>query len=508
MNVDNATQVKLLCALVSDADFFKENIDNLHRGDFPSLAVKIVFETVRAHWRMYRTLPTGKTLPDEMLDALRGVGPDGKESIVTSVPNTLVPAVASCVGNVIAAINHPDPSNTAYFRDRWADYLSSVRIERLNVKGMSAKDQLEGAAKLYEEIGRLSDGKKSVSTSARKRVVTTREKKKLRFGTGVWPIDIRMKMGMELGELGCLLAGTGVGKSNMLINFAVNAAMTGKHVLFLSLEISEEVILKRAQAMFGTFPMSLLDKPEEEWPEKDLERYNFMMSDAFKYIDNIEVNTEFTSRSATCADIDREIKAWKKRMHDQGLSDNDCPLVCVDYIHQMDPAGVAGPKDNSNTQYGNIAMHLRQMAVDNKCVIWTAQQSKREAEKKSHLSNSDFADSIDIPRRCDVVLGVTLASVLPRTRQEFDPWGGDTDKKVTNESEDDTAENHGDKERLINIDFCKLRNSGEKHTFCTVFQSKSLRLWTNESYADTAENAVKSMSFKDAYASTVPKQVT
>ena len=507
MNADNATQVKLLCALVGDPDFFRENIANLHRGDFPYLAAKLVFETVRAHWRLYGALPTAKTLPDEVLDAMRGIGPDGKESILTSIPKTLLHSVASCLGKVVEAINHPDPSNTAYFRDRWKDYLSSVRIERLNAAGMSAKEQLEEAAKLNEEIERISGGRKSASTSARKRVVSTRDSRKVRFGTGVWPIDIRMKMGMELGELGCILAGTGTGKTNMLINFAVNAAMSGKRVLFLSLEVSEEVILKRLQAMFGTFRMSLMDKPEEEWTPKELERYNYMLSDAFPYIDYIEVNTEFTSRSATCSDIDREIKAWKKRMYEQGLSDNDCPLVCIDYIHQMDPAGVANAKDNENTKYGNIAMHLRQMAVANRCVIWTAQQTKRESEKKSHLANSDCADAIDIPRRCDVVLGMTLAGVDARTGQEIDPYGVQDGAKVTNESEDDTADNHGDKERLINVDFCKLRNSGEKSTFCTVFQSKSLRLWTSASYADRAEANVERMSFGDFFAATRPKTV-
>ena len=503
MTIDSATQDKLLCALVSDREFFEDNVPNLHLSDFPSPAARLVFETLRAHWRKYSMVPSTRVFPDEVLNAMRGIGPDGKESIVTRVPGALLRSVADCLGKVVHAMGCPDPDSTAYFRDRWKEYLSAVRIGSLNGKGMSAQEQLEEAARLHEEIERISGGRKSVATSARKRSVSTRERPKVHYGTGVWPIDIRINMGLKMGELGCIIAGTGIGKTNTLINFAVNSAMLGKHVLFLSLEVSEEIILQRAQAMFGNFRMSLMDKPEEDWPEKDLERYNFMLSDSFPYIDNIEINTEWTSKSATCTDLEREIRNWKKRMHEKGLSDDDCPLVCVDYIHQISPSDVAGKNDNDNTKYGNVAMRLRQIAVANGCVIWTAQQSNRQAEKKQHLANGDIADSYDIPRRSDIVLGMTLIGVDPRTGQEVDLWGGGS--RVTHESEDDSADKYGDTERLINIDFCKIRNGGQARKSCTVFQGKSLRLWTSAWYADEAEANAGRLPFHKFFAATRPK---
>ena len=509
MTVDTETQVKLLCALAGDPGFFAENVPNLHLTDFPALAPRLVFETIRAHWRIYGVLPGTKILPDEVLNALRGIGPDGKESITTVVPKTLVRSVASCLGQVMTALSHPDQTSSEYFRDRWQDYLSEVRVGQLNGE-TSAREQLRKAAQLNEEIEKISGTRQSESVTAGKRVLHKRsEARKRRFGTGVWPIDLRMKMGMELGELGIIMATTGVGKTNMLINLAVNAALMGHRVLFLSLEVNDETIIKRLQAMIGVFNISMMDKYEEEWEAKypkELERYNYLTEKGFPYIDFITVNTEYTTKSATCADIEREIKAWKKKMYSEGLSDNDCPLVCIDYIHQMSFAGVANKNDNLNTQYGNIARRLHQLAMDTNCVIWTAQQAARGCEKKQHLTVSDIADSIDIARHSEVVLGLSIVGIDPRTDQELPSWGSDS--QTTQESEDDTVDKFADKERLLNVDFCKLRNSGEKGTFCTVFQSKSLRLYTSAKYADQTERRAREMPLESFFMAVRPKTAT
>ena len=509
MTVDNAMQTKLLCAFVSDPTFFAESVADLHKSDFTSLAARIVFETIRAHWRKYGSMPTANTLPDEVLNAIRGIGPDGKESIMTVIPQPLVPQVATCLGKVISALSHPNTSDTDYFRDRWGEYLAAVRIERLNGKGMSAKEQLEAAARMNDEINRISGGKTSDAETADKiRVLQRRTKQRKSFGTGVWPIDIRMDGGMLLGDFGCIIANTGVGKSNMLINFAVNAALCGRHVLFISLEIDKTVIMKRIDAMLGCFNVTMMNKTIEEWEEqypKELERYEFLHSE-FPYSRNITVNTDFTTRDATCADIERAIKAWKRQMHSQGISDEECPLVCIDYIRQMNFQGVASAKDNDNTKYGNIARRFKQLAIDNNCIIWTAQQTNRNAEKKQHLACGDIADSIAITHHCETVIGMTLVGVDPRTHKEIDLW--DTSAKITKESEDDTKEKFSVKERLINIDFCKLRNSGQRGTYCTVFQSKSLRLYTSDYYADQTDEKARAWPLDKFYMAVKPKTVT
>ena len=498
MNCDAAMQTKLLCALAGDPEFFRQNVGKLRLSDFPSPAVRIVFETMRAHWERYGEIPGGRILPDEVGNAMRGIGPDGKDSIATSVPESMIRQTAGCLGAVIRAVGSGDTSGTAYFRDRLKEYLSTVRLAALPGEELSAAEQLEKAAEIKAEVDGITGGEKAgLAKSARTRVVRKKEAIPVRIGTGVWPIDIRMNMGLELGEAGCVCGGTGSGKSNMLINFAANAAMRGQHSLFLTLELSDEVVLRRMHAMLGNFPMSMMNKPEEEWDKASLDRYNYMLSDAFPNIDYVTVNYEYVSKPPTCEDLDREIGRWKSDMHAKGLSDEECPLVCVDYIRQIDPGRLVGRNDNTNTKFGAIMQELKHIAMRHKVVLWTAQQVTRAANHKEHFRKDDIADSIAILNHCDACLG-------------FVPVGGTQQTApTTQETEDDTADRHADKERQLNVDFIKLRNSGETGTFCTVFQGKSLRLWTSEQYERVVGAMISgaaSLGFDRFFAAMRPKE--
>lgn len=483
MTCDAEAQTELLASLASDPDLFRENVDKLRLSDFPSVPVRIVFETLRGHWQKYGCMPGPKVLPAEVLAAMKGTGPDGTPSISTMVPEASVPSVGLCLSKVVPALRAPvaNSGDTQYFRDRLREYLSTVRLGAMPGQDMSATEQLEAAARIREEVSQITGGeRKGMSTTARRRVVSRRMEQPRRYGTGVWPIDIRMNMGLELGEVGCLLAGSGVGKTNMLINIAANAAMVGQRCLFLTLEVSDEVILRRLHAIMGNFPMSTMNKPEEEWTPEDLTRYDYMLSDAYPNIDFVTVNYEYVDKTPSCDDLDREIGAWRKAMRESGIQDQDAPLVLVDYIRQINPGKLVGRDDNTNTKMGAVMQQLKRMSVKHNCVLWTAQQVQRAANRKEHIRKDDIADSIAIVNHCDAILG-------------FVPVGGVSQgDPTTSESEEDTLENHADKERQMNVDFVKLRNAAETGSFCTVFQGKSLRLWTSESYARMAESMASS----------------
>lgn len=495
MVCDLQMQTRLLCALAADPEFFEQNVNKLRLSDFPSATVRLLFETLRAHWRQYGSLPTDKVFPEEMLNAARGVGPDGQESITTSVPSTSVNILVAGIGSVVDSLKKPDTRDTAYFRDRLKEYLSTVRLSAMPGQDMNAVDQLEAAAQIKAEVDQITGGgKKGKSTSARKRVVMKRQMLPPKFGTGIWPIDIRMNRGLELGEIGCVLAGSGVGKSNILVNIAANAALRGQRSLFLTLELSEEVILRRLHAMMGNFPMSLMGTPEEEWPKADLARYDWMLSDAFPNIDFATINSEYVDKTPTCDDLDREIGDWRDSLERQGIGPEQAPFVLVDYVRQIDPGKLSTKNDNTNTKFGVIMQQLKRMAMKHRCVIWTAQQVTRAANRKEHIRKDDIADSIAIVNHCDAVLG-------------FVPVGDQgNEAPTTEESEDDTVSNHADKERQMNVDFVKLRNAGETGSFCTVFQNRSLRLWTAEPYAQVADKLARSGDYERFFSVMTPKE--
>ena len=67
--------------------------------------------------------------------------------------------------------------------------------------------------------------------------------------TGIKALDDKLYGGFTRGELNLILANSGVGKSLMLLNLALNWVLAGHDVVYLSLELSEDMIALRVDAM-------------------------------------------------------------------------------------------------------------------------------------------------------------------------------------------------------------------------------------------------------------------
>lgn len=499
-NFDHRFQVRLLSAFAADQEFFRQSAEDIHLSDFSSAPVRLIFEVMREHLRKYGEHPTGVSLPDEIIRAMKfGIGPNGPDTIKTECPEAMLRTVSSTLKEVVHGLLNPSKGeNRKYFADQLKNFLYRVRLNRIRGQEMTAQEQIEEAARINEDVKRISGGETAGrETTGRKRVVRKKEDQPRVYGTGVWPIDIRMGMGMRRGEMGVVLASSGVGKTNMLINFAVNAALRGQRSLFMSLEVDEDRILQRMQAMMGNFRMSLMNTPEEDWPKSELARYDYMMSDSFPNLDYITVNHEYIDKFPKIADIEREIKLWREKMRSEGVPDEEAAIVLVDYIKQIEPDDAnAKSTQNTNQIYGTITQRLRQIARTHKVVLWTAQQIQRKASRSEHIHDDDIADAISIRNHSDVMLG-------------FVPVGiGATDAQAatTVETEEEGSEKQfADREREMNVDFCKLRNAGNTNMFCTVWQSASLRLWTSKSYADKVATVSQS-DFGTFFATMRPKE--
>jgi len=76
--------------------------------------------------------------------------------------------------------------------------------------------------------------------------------------TGWVMMDAEIAGGLAAGELGLILAGTGVGKSMILAHFAAEAIKNGKNVLYYTLELSEKMVGLRIDAKLTGIPLTNL----------------------------------------------------------------------------------------------------------------------------------------------------------------------------------------------------------------------------------------------------------
>jgi hypothetical protein len=73
--------------------------------------------------------------------------------------------------------------------------------------------------------------------------------------TGWETVDKRLFGGMNRGELNIFAGGSGAGKSLFLANLGVNWALQGLNVVYLTLELSEELVSMRIDSMITEIPV-------------------------------------------------------------------------------------------------------------------------------------------------------------------------------------------------------------------------------------------------------------
>jgi archaellum biogenesis ATPase FlaH len=86
----------------------------------------------------------------------------------------------------------------------------------------------------------------------------------LRTPMGFSPLDNLMNGGLARGEVIMFCANSGVGKSITLANLAYNFVHQGKHVVYISLELPEQLVAQRFDIMFSGIPSVLVEREYQQ----------------------------------------------------------------------------------------------------------------------------------------------------------------------------------------------------------------------------------------------------
>lgn len=203
--------------------------------------------------------------------------------------------------------------------------------------------------------------------------------------------------GLPPKTLSVILAGTGVGKSMLMCDLAAHHLMDGKNVLYITLELSEEMVSERIDA-------NLLNT--------DLDMLKTISKAAFgQKIDKMQKGTigklivkEFPTSGAGAAHFRyllNELKVKKGFIPD---------IIYVDYINIcISTRFKNGPGSNSNS-YSIIKMvaeELRGLAVDFNVPIITATQTTRSGFTSTDLGLEDTAESFGLPATADFMFSIS-----------------------------------------------------------------------------------------------------
>ena len=173
--------------------------------------------------------------------------------------------------------------------------------------------------------------------------------------TGWSKIDEITGGGGGRGELGVVIAPTGVGKSMVLVHIGATAIKAGMTVLHYTLELKDTVVASRYDSCITGIRLNeLLDHKQE-------------IKKALEDVDGTLIVREYPTKTATTNTIRAHIEKLKQQ--------NIIPdMILVDYADLLRTLSVRKEK---REELESIYEELRSIMMEYNCVGWTASQTNR-----------------------------------------------------------------------------------------------------------------------------------
>lgn len=216
-----------------------------------------------------------------------------------------------------------------------------------------------------------------------------------RLSTGYKHLDYRLFKGFGRGELNIFAGTSGVGKSLMLKNLALNWMQQGRRGLYITLELSVDVSKIRLAMM--TLGWGLKDICAN--PVGAAERLQQITEQAGYQSPDIV----YLQAQSTVGQIRAVVKEYVRQ---HGAVD----YLCVDYLDLIMPTAVKVPVGDTFIKDKYVSEELRNVAVEFDCVLVTASQLNRgahESIKEGALGHGDIAGGISKINTADNLFGIT-----------------------------------------------------------------------------------------------------
>lgn len=210
------------------------------------------------------------------------------------------------------------------------------------------------------------------------------------ISTGWTNLDNRLFGGFNRGELNIFAGGSGAGKSLFLANLGLNWSIAGLNVLYITLELSEELVSMRIDSM-------ITDIPTRE---------------IFKQIDEVEMRVKIIGKKSGSYQIKympsgrnaNDIRSYMKEFEVKtGLK---IDILLVDYLDLLMPVSRKISAENLFIKDKFVSEELRNLAVEKNVILVTAAQLNRGAVEEIEFDHSHISGGLSKIQTADNVFGI------------------------------------------------------------------------------------------------------
>ena len=371
----NNFQIQLLNQIIVDKDFSQSIIDVIENGYFENKYFKIIIQMIKEYYKKYNHTPSFDTL----------------EQVTKSELQQQI--AAKVVLDTIKKIQEAPIDGVDFVQEKALKFCKQQELQKVMTRAQKIIDggEFENYDTLEEMVREaLLVGSKDTTMldvfSNLDQVLEDDYRHPIPMG--IPGIDRLLKGGLAKGEIGVILAPTGVGKSTVLTKISNHAFNLGFNVLQVFFEDNPKVIQRKHFTLWTKIHPDELSEKKDEVMNSVNEIKNTM--------NNELILKKLPSDTKTMLQIKNEIR---KIIADGTKID----MVVLDYIDCIVPDKNLGDEWKSE---GSVMRAFEAMCHEMNIVGWTATQGNRSSISSDVVTTDQMGGSIKKAQVGHVIISV------------------------------------------------------------------------------------------------------
>jgi len=368
-------QLQLLNQIIVDKDFSHSIINVIENNYFENKYFKIIIQMVKEYYKKFDHTPSFETLEQVTKSELQ-------QEIASKI-----------VLDTIKKIKDVTIDGVGFVQEKALKFCKQQELQRVMTKAQKIIDggEFENYDTLEELVREaLLVGNKDTSMmdvfSNLEQVLE--EDYRHPIPMGIPGIDRLLKGGLAKGEIGVILAPTGVGKSTVLTKISNHAYNLGFNVLQIFFEDNPKVIQRKHFTLWtGIHPDDLSDQKAEVFSK---------VKEINETMENRLIMKKLPSDTMTMLQIKNQIR----KMVADGVK---VDMIVLDYIDCVVPDKNLGDEWKSE---GSVMRAFEAMCHEMNLVGWTATQGNRSSISSEVVTTDQMGGSIKKAQVGHVIISV------------------------------------------------------------------------------------------------------
>jgi len=371
----NTFQLQLLNQIILDKDFSHSIIDVIEPTHFENKYFKTILQLVKEYYLKYECTPSYETLG---------------QIVKSEFPQELMLKI---LNDTIKQIQDAPIEGASFVQEKALKFCKQQELQKAIQKSQKILDNgefenYEKLEELFRAAIQIGEGGNKIEDVFNNLEDVLNEDFRHPIPLGISGIDRMLKGGLAKGELGVILAPTGVGKTTILSKIANTAFNNGYNVLQIFFEDNPKVIQRKHFTMWTGIAPDDLPFHREEVLEKA------------RVVREEMTNKLFMKKLPSDQHTMNQIKNMVRKMVADG---NKIDLIVLDYIDCVLPDRNLGDEWKSE---GSVMRGYEAMCHELGVAGWTATQGNRSSISSEVVTTDQMGGSIKKAQVGHVIISV------------------------------------------------------------------------------------------------------